>query len=106
MKEQQITFTHFSKAWYAQSVVLEKNVVDVINISDGKGGDISIKWVDLGRKIAPRLDVFDDAWGILFSQPELLEALSNFDSRSPSAERVKEQLVNLGYKDITPTQPN
>lgn len=106
MKEQQIKFTQFSKAFYATSQILEKNVVDIISITDGQGGELSIKWIDLGRQIAPRLDAFDDAWGLLFSQPELLEALSSLNNSSPSTDRVIEQLISLGYEDITPIQPN
>lgn len=106
MKEQQITFTQFSKAFYATTLILEKNVVDIISITDGQGGELSIKWIDLGRQIAPRLDAFDDAWGLLFSQPELLEALSSLNDKTPNTEQVIEQLISLGYEDVTPIQPN
>ena len=106
MKEPQITFTQFSKAFYATSQILEKNVVDIISITDGQGGELSIKWIDLGRQIAPRLDAFDDAWGLLFSQPELLEALSSLNNKTPNTEQVIEQLISLGYEDVTPIQPN
>lgn len=98
-----LKFTHFKRAWYAATVPLEPNVVDSISIMSDTA-ELTINWIDLGREVCPKIEAFNDAWSLLFSHPELLEALSDRTNKRPTPEQICEVLISLGHSDVTKTE--
>ena len=98
-----LKFTHFKRAWYAATVPLEARVVDSISIVSDTA-ELTIQWIDLGREVCPKIEAFNDAWSLLFSHPDLLEALSELTNKCPTPEQICDILISLGHKDVTPTE--
>lgn len=69
----------------------------------GTFGEFCIRWIPLSQRLAPQLQVFGDAWLVLFSEfQDLLVALAELDGTDPSEEEIADLLVKLGLADRTP----
>lgn len=68
-----------------------------------KSADFSIRWYPIGNnKYAPKLEVFDDCWYVLFTHcQDLLEALSRYDNQAITPLFMNRILCELGYEDKT-----
>jgi hypothetical protein len=69
--------------------------------NDGTIGEMVMKWHDLAGKNVPRLEVYNDGWGVLFSFADLLERLAELDDYNISEEEFVELLLELGFEDLT-----
>lgn len=109
-------FSVFSEAHYGPSLLQAGNNADKIEdeitigfYSEGEGtyGEFCIQFKKLGQRdvICAKLCVWDDAWYALSLMPELLSLLAANGSDStvcsPPISWWKEQLLALGYRDIT-----
>ena len=99
-----------SKAYYSAYVTKEELTVNfgMYDIVDGStSGEMKMEWVDIGSKITPQLQVFDDGWSALGLFTDLVVELSLVDSKDISDDEFCSILDRLGFKDITPYEnPN
>lgn len=93
-------------AWYADANKINKPEI-MIGYSNPDlmiDGEFSIKWIDLGSDLSPRLEAFNDSWKVLHEMPELINALSGIDSKRYSQRQMMDLLLSLGYEDHTAYQ--
>lgn len=109
-KELKREFIQLSRAWYSESSfdVMDDNIEDEIMIevhnSDGcLDGEFGISWINLGYPV-PRLEAFDDSWNVLFHCKDLLEKMAGVDRKNISPKDFCDLLIDLGFKDKTPTK--
>jgi hypothetical protein len=104
------SFTHCSEAYYTKPIGLSPGVVDEIffGLSCGGGGthgEMKMEFRELGRKIVPQLQVFDDGWEVLASFTDLLTEMAKVSCpcsvNSITPKQFCEMLVRCGFKDIT-----
>ena len=100
------TYIQLSRAWYAKTILVEyaKKVIPIterISIMTG-GWEFSISWRTLSEESVPRLEVFDDAWGILVNDcADLLKELALLTDATPSPDRIVKVLERLEFEDET-----
>jgi len=110
-----LQFIVLSEAWYGPANLNNRtdDLVDDINIglnypSGGTAGEFTIRWERIGGKVAPKIEIWHDAWTI-FDEPKiqaLFRALAtaaqpeNFPN--PTVDRVKKILDGIGIEDATP----
>lgn len=103
-------FVQLSRAWYADVCLPMKDAVDEVNVGffapDGSTtGEFCVKWIDLGSHgLAPRLEVFNDAWDALWQFRDVLEKMAGVDGQDISPEEFCELLKSCGVKDATPVE--
>jgi hypothetical protein len=107
-------YHHLSRAWYAEpNIRLSKkhdsSYVDEITFGryypdGGCEGEMTMKWFVLGKGVAPRLEVFSDAWGLLADLPVLLSALKSAENTDPSPAEFCAMLDKCGFKNLTVTK--
>jgi hypothetical protein len=69
--------------------------------------DFRIEWVQLQDHFVPRLKIFDDCWKALYMYgSEFLALLARFDNRNISKDRMKQELVKIGFDDATEYKEN
>lgn len=95
-------FYRLSRAWYGPATLSTAGYVDEIMLSGEDGGEIAIRWYELGKAFVPRLEVFDDAWRALAGLPELIAALGEANDKNVTPDAVCRLLVRLGFQDVTP----
>ena len=74
-------FTNCGEAYYHKSLGFSNGVVGEVFLGlcaggGGTKGEMSMVWIELGGKNVPQLKVFDDAWAVLASWPDLLAELA------------------------------
>ncbi len=90
-------FIHLKRAWYAKQnleSLAKDSIVDEVSIQcvTEKGkcmGEFTVKWhrlSDIGPD-TPRLDVFNEAWKVLFKLPEFIKMLAKFNEKDISPEK-------------------
>lgn len=100
------TYIQLSRAWYAKTILAgyAKKVIPIterISIMAG-GWKFSISWHTLIEESVPRLEAFDDAWGILVNDcADLLKELALLADATPSPGRIVKVLEKLGFEDET-----
>jgi hypothetical protein len=99
-------FCHFGEAWWADASRSSK-FTDVVmfgtyNPAGGCEAEMAVRWVELGRKNVPQLQVFDDAWAVLASMPDLIDALRDHNDQNIDPKAFCALLMGLGFKDQTP----
>ena len=104
-------FTNSGEAYYHKNLGFSNGVVGEVYLGHcagggGTKGEMKMEWIELGGKNIPQLRVFDDAWAVLASWPDLLAELAkvNCDSMSDKSITPKEFceiLLRLGFKDNT-----
>jgi len=106
-------FYRSAKAWYAHSLPAfsGSEVMFGIYDEDGKGciAEMSVRWYDLGGKLSPKLECFDDSWAVLATFEDLIKELGRQNAKDISEDTFAEILLKLGFKDLTqyanPEQP-
>ena len=104
-----------SQAWYATPCLDNARFVDEIlimvnkteNPDDGFVGEFAIRWYNLGGGIvAPKLEVFDDAWMALGTCRDLLTefAMSGMNKTNHSLREIVDVLEKCGFVDVTPRE--
>jgi hypothetical protein len=66
--------------------------------NDGTAGEMSMRWEELGGKLAPCLRVFFDAWEVLADFKDLLDELANANEKHITDSEFVEILKNVGLK--------
>lgn len=103
-------FYHLSRAWYGKANLrVTADMIDEVMFGlypegGGTTGEMAMRWTHVGGKSTPRLEVFSDAWAALAEFQDVITELAKFDSKDPSPEMFCGMLVNLGFKDRTPTR--
>lgn len=70
--------------------------------SDGStSGEMAMRWVSLGNKLVPQLQVFDDAWSALALFSDLIERLGEVDNEVITEREFVNILLGCGFEDIT-----
>jgi hypothetical protein len=100
-------FIHVSKAWYAASVLTNRDFRDEVHIAayDAEKalvGEFAFRWYQLSRKDGIRLEAFNDSWRALAGCPELLTELTRLNNLQVSPERFCEILTSMGFVNMTP----
>ena len=103
-------FYHLSEAWYGPANLSNSSTyVDEVNFGffcpdGGTSGEICMKWQELGGKIAPRLECFDDGWSALASFTDLIAEMGELDDENPTPKEFCALLSRFGFKDLTPRE--
>lgn len=91
-----------SESWYGRflnSVGCCEEIMIGMYADDDRGGgtsgEFAIRWLHVGGRQVPRLEVFDDAWNAL------LKWLASVDGRNVTPRQVADALVSMGVKDMT-----
>jgi hypothetical protein len=102
-------FYHYGAAWYADAVRDTSREADKVNFGiyhdeGGTSGEMAMTWRVLNNHEPPaaRLECFEDAWAVLATMPDLVDALGNLDGENPQPKEFCALLVSLGFKDETP----
>lgn len=101
-------FYHLNEAWYSNACKDVGTSDEVMigfygeNGDAGTSGEFAVRWSPLGKEIVPRLEVFDDAWGVLAQWKDLLDAMGEEDSKNIPPAAFCQMLIELGFKDLTP----
>ena len=70
-------------------------------IDGSTSGEMCVRWKELGGKIVPQLQVFDDGWSALASFPDLILELGDLDNQNITPKEFCALLKGLGFKDLT-----
>ena len=91
------------RAYYAESIGHKDEEIMISYSAKGGGshGEFRIRWIDLSGNLIPQLQIFDDAWLVLYLMPELIEALAEVDSKDLSIQQIIDILLKIGFKDQT-----
>lgn len=95
-------FHQSNKAHYADVI---GHIETMIGIYPGDGnqgtcGEFAIRWIKVGTKVPPQLQVFDDAFKALSSMPDLIQALANMPEDF-TQDDLKALLLSIGFRDLT-----
>lgn len=96
-------FCHYSRAWY--TIPKEKPADEVMfGMYDEEGytdGEMAVRWHNLGGKLEPRLEVYDDGWAKLWEFRDVIEKMAQCNDRGISPEEFCNLLKGCGFKDLT-----
>ena len=91
-----------SQAWYAKTVLLERDPVEEIAFYDTTlRGEASMTWHRLAGTITPQLCVYDDGGAVLWSMRGVLADMATLDNQRITPERFVELLKVHGFRDAT-----
>jgi hypothetical protein len=100
-------FSVLSEAWYGKYTlarnddVSEEIMLGIYHPEGGTTGEFAIRWMKVGERFTPRLEVFHDAWDAMWRFADVLEGLASMDGQRPKPDRVTHLLRTLGIKDRT-----
>jgi len=95
------SFVDSNKAWYSK--IMEDNEL-LIKYDDGDKtyGEFNVVWYDLNNKQVPRLEVFSDAWHILFFHgQDFLRVLNSYNDCNVTKEKLIKELKLIDFEDAT-----
>lgn len=99
------TFVVVSEAWYAKTSLRGKDFMDELNIlihdDDQLIGEFMVRWYRLNG-IAPKLEVFNDAWTALAMCADFTQCLADYNKVDITAIFLADELRALGFEDVTP----
>lgn len=100
-------YYHLSRAWYGKSCLADREVKDEVTFGlyypgNGCEAEMSVKWLDIGPKICPKLGAFDSSWKLLLDFSDVIEAMSKVDGENISPLDFCKLLDGCGFKDMTP----
>ena len=102
MKNEYTRGFHWSnKAQYAHIINGKEIMFGVYHIDGSTCGEMKMEWVDIGGISSPRLQIFSDAFAVLFSMPDLLEKLADINDKDFTDEEFVKILLSLDFKDLT-----
>ncbi len=103
-----LAFVFSNEAWYFEKAgrlpaPYTAEVILSASYGDGSvdGGEVSLRWQELGGKSVPSLHAFDDGWRFLADNPALITWLGTWAERAPSPQQVIRDLLALGFVDET-----
>lgn len=107
-------FHDYDRAYYAQSLrsVREDETLPIVQVGlycrdGGTLGEFRCSWKRLGSELAPLLEVYGDAMGLMARCPDFFKALGAFaaDEDSFSPPQFMQFLTEAGLYDITSETP-
>ena len=91
-----------NKAHYSEFVETPEVNFGMYDKDDGgTTGEMSMKWIEISGKLYPKLECFDDGWNALYSFSDVLNKLSEIDSKSITDEEFVNILLSCGFVDLT-----
>ncbi len=96
-------FYHFQGAFYRQWG-LPDGVRDQVMFGyygSGTSGEMAMRWIELGGRVVPRLEVYDDAWDALATFTELLRVMALSDGQNITPATFCSLLLSCGFEDMT-----
>lgn len=88
--------------WYVEDQMDKDLIIAYWNSYTEIQADFRIEWVSFGECFVPRLKIFDDCWKALYVYGEdFLELLANFDDKYITKDRMKQELLKIGFEDAT-----
>lgn len=106
-------FIHLKRAWYGEATLRQMPFIDEVifglkhRVDPGTVREAAVRWFDLDQVIAPRLEIFDDAWAVFSTFNDLVEQLGRVPSgrrRSISPADFRRLLEGCGFYDLTPLE--
>jgi hypothetical protein len=104
-------YIHTTGAWYGPILCQEAEWEDEIIFGcwmpdGGTAGEVHLRWyrLEADQPPAPRLELFDDAWGMLATWPDVWAALAALRTLRISPDACCALLEQLGFVDQTPRQ--
>jgi hypothetical protein len=104
-------YIHTTNAWYGpilrQEAEWEDEVILSCCMSGGSMmGEARLRWyrLEADQPPVPRLELFDDAWGMLAAWPDVWDALAALQTLRLSPDDCCALLERLGFVDQTPQQ--
>lgn len=98
-------FHRSSKAYYYKEGNKVSISIGVYHPDGGTTGEFQIVWSMLDGEAVPRLQAYDDSWGVLFLAQELLKSMASLDDLNVSESDFTLLLIELGFKDLTSVNP-
>lgn len=100
-------FYQLSRAWYAPHTrkfdkYLDEIMIGFYSPDGGTSGEFCMRWYDLGKYIAPKLEAFDDSWHAFAQCSDLIAALAERDGQNITPSQCCDLLLSLGFVDRTP----
>lgn len=97
------TFIVSHEAWYAKSIGLPMPEISIIEAHPGGGCyfEFVIKWEVIRDELAPKIEIFDDAWIAFKKYNNLFKRLALLNNMSPQPKDIIQLLLELGFKDVT-----
>ena len=97
-------FVNGPEAWYAKAVngIMEPSVnIGFYADEGGTTGEFAVRWHELSGRLAPRLEVFYDAWDALNHFKDVLDRLAEHDGEKITPKQLCDILLECGLEDIT-----
>jgi len=63
----------------------------------GVTGEISMRWILLGGKEVPQLQIFDDAWEVMACFHDVMDKLADYDRQNITPDEFISILESLGF---------
>lgn len=113
-------YIHTAGAWYAKSSLSNADYLDEVMFGfyspdGGTSGEMGVRWYNLGTKwkqlpsgyhqiphIAPKLEVFSDAWHTLAQFKDVIDKLAEVDGEDITPRDFCQVLESCGFVDNTP----
>lgn len=90
-----------NEAWYCQRpetrLPEDEVLIGQYFENDGCKGEFAVRW----KEIAPRLEVYQDAWVTLSEMLEVIEVLFKHNEKEITPRELANALTELGYEDRT-----
>lgn len=99
-------FSHLKEAYYGENILKHADFEDDITLGfyhadGGTTGEFSIKWVNIGSKVVPKLEAFDDSWNALLCFADVLQKMAENDNNNLTPQEFCELLKTCDITDIT-----
>lgn len=98
-------FSILSEAYYAKACMpadtIDEVMIGMYSQDRGTSGEFAVRWFELGNKITPRLEVFDDAWSALAQFGDVLRYMASVDGLDVSPQAFCAALRDMGIIDRT-----
>jgi len=101
MSEMRRAFVWSSEAWFNEGATLPCVMFGMYDRNGSTDGEMAMRWYDIGHRLVPRLEVFDNAWGALAGFGDVLEKMSEVDDQDIQPSQFVAMLRSLGFDDIT-----
>ena len=63
----------------------------------GVTGEVAMRWILLGGKEVPQLQVFDDAWEVMACFHDVMDKLADYDGENITPDKFIEILESFGF---------
>ena len=103
-------FIQLSKSRYAEANLKDKDIQDEIILGfyhkdGGTTGEFSIKWIQLGNKFTPKVEMLNDySWSLFQGFKDLFEAMVKLDNTEITPDKFVIFLEKLGIENATETK--